>query len=78
MESNHEDTSSMNFSTFICWICSGLFYGLQQVTAEDLYTFIFRLLSLISVAMVIIINWPKVKAVLQTKVKRKKKDENRS
>lgn len=45
------------------WICDLM----QCISAEAIYTWTFRILSLISIGLVIIINWRKAKEALRKK-----------
>lgn len=72
METTHQhpenDSHTMtNFLSFILYCLIGMFEVMQSITIESAYTWFFRVLSTISVVMVIIINWPKVMAVLRKK-----------
>lgn len=66
----HPSHNSMNnFASAILWVLTGVFNILAGATIESVYTWVFRLLSLVSVIMVIIINWPKVRNILFKKKK---------
>ena len=65
----HHDNSMSNFTSMIFFVFAGLFNAMQSITIESTYIWVFRILSLISLLMIMIINYPKVKAVLFKKKK---------
>lgn len=74
---SHTHTAQVGMTNFIS--CIGLFLGwafqaLQSLSGEDIYNFIFRFLSIISISFVIIINWPKVKETIIKGYKKRKND----
>lgn len=73
MEHTHHDSGTSNFLSAILWITAGFFEIMQTITIESAYVWLFRLLSLISVILVIIINWPKAKAILRSNKKHPEK-----
>jgi hypothetical protein len=78
---NHIDTTpghghgaAHGYATLILWICAGFFTWLEHFTADDLYTWSLRALTVISVSITIFINWNKALDIY--KAKRKKKHDN--
>ena len=70
MEHQHEQ----NNNTFFNWllaICAGMFKYISDCSAEEIYTWIFRALTLVSISLIIIINIPKAWDVIKTPFKRK-------
>jgi len=61
-----------NFLSAVLFAIAWIFEGLQSLSGEDIYNIIFRGLSIVSVSIIIVINWPKAKEVLF-----KKKSKNR-
>lgn len=59
-----EQTGMINFVSFILFSTGSFFHYLNEVSVSDIYNFLFKFLSIISVAMVIIINYPKAKEVV--------------
>lgn len=53
-----------NFVSFIFFALAWFSYSLHNITGTDIYNFCFRALSIISVSLVIIINWPKAKPII--------------
>lgn len=75
MESvSHTHTgNTMNNVLSICFFSlAWVFNGLQDLTVGDVYNIVFKGLSLISVLIVIIINYPKAKEVLKRRNERTK------
>ena len=72
MDSNtHNDNT-----TFFNWLFSGLaafFTMLETSSPDQIYTWIFRVLTLISISLIIVINWEKAMNVLFKNKKQKKK-----
>lgn len=74
---NATSTAEIGMKNFIS--CIGLFFGytfeaLHGLTGEDIYNFVFKFLSIISISFVIIINWPKVKETIIKGYKKRKYD----
>lgn len=75
MELNNHDTHTTGgvgfFANMALLLLTGLLHWAQYITADSVYTWVFRGLSLLSVCIVIYINWPK--AVEQYKKRKTKK-----
>lgn len=74
MEHNYHPNGGTNL---ILWILGLFCYTMSNISAEFLYIWTFRGLSLISILMVIIINYPKVVEVFEKRKKEKGVDENK-
>lgn len=59
-----------NFVSFIFFSLGWFCQSLQDITGTDIYNFFFRFLSIISVALVIIINWAKAKPIVMRNIKK--------
>jgi len=71
MEHSNENTEN---STIINWILSGLigfFTLIESATADEIYTWTFRSLTLFSLILMIIINWKKAWHILFPKKEKK-------
>lgn len=62
------DANNNTFANYLLYVFTALCYVIQHASAEQIYTWTFRVLSLISVILIIIINMPKA---WQTIFKRK-------
>lgn len=67
----HSGTIVNTIIAALFWIIGGIFKAVSILSADALYEWTFRILSLISVAFIIIINYPKVKETLNNRKKRK-------
>lgn len=61
MDQHTENHSVLNT---ILLLFTGLFTMLERASAEEIYTWTFRFLSLISLILIIIINWKKAMQIL--------------
>lgn len=67
MEHSHDQNDSL-----LNWMLSGFvafFYLLENASADEIYTWTFRTLTLISLVLMIIINWKKAWNILFPKRK---------
>lgn len=64
-------TPHLLFITAMLWTVSGFFHVLASFTIDDIYTWVYRILSVILVCLGLYINWPK--AVDQWKKRKSKK-----
>ena len=71
---NHTDSHPSGQHNFILFLIAGLFKIGEELSADSIYQWIFRILSLISVMIVIYINWDKAK---QTYLKKKQLKKNK-
>lgn len=66
-EHNHGPVGGLGLPNLILFVLTGLFHGLQAFSPDDIYTWTFRILTLISLSLVIYINWDKAVQVFKTK-----------
>ncbi len=67
--SDNSDTTSLGHpaTSVVLYILSWLFFLLDSFTADEIWTWIWRILSLVSLLLIIFINGSKVKEIIKTK-----------
>jgi energy-coupling factor transporter transmembrane protein EcfT len=73
---DHPDTPtghSQVVPSIILYICSWLFIGLADASADDIWKWSWRTLSGISLLLIIYINWNKAKEIFKSKKSKNKK-----
>lgn len=63
------DHTNDNNNTFLNWclsICVGLFAYIESLTFDEMYNYLFKTLTIISVTLIVIINLPKAWAVIKS------------
>lgn len=58
--------------TIVLWTCSAVLWVIHNIAADTVLEWALKLLSLLSVSMVICINWPKFKTTLNAYFDKKK------
>lgn len=66
---NSTSTDHPPVYTFLLLICGGFFHFIQTATADTLYIWAFRALTIISLSLVIYINWNKALEIFKSKRK---------
>lgn len=61
---DHQNTDNNSPINWLLSILIGIFTIIEQSSADDIYKWFFRALSLISLMLIIIINWKKAMLVL--------------
>lgn len=62
---DHTPDNSNTGANWFFYLLAALFTTLENLTVDECYTWIFRILSTVSIILIIIINWPKAMAVLK-------------
>lgn len=60
---HHHETNNTALNWFLTF-CVGVFTLVEESSADQIYTWIFRVLSLFSLILIIIINWNKAMKVI--------------
>ena len=59
MEHSHNQTENNTLTNWVLSALIGFFTLIESATADEIYTWLFRTLTLISLILMIVINWKK-------------------
>lgn len=64
MEQHHADTTNHSAVNWFLSLLAGFCTLIERASADDIYMWVFRILTLISISLMIIINWDKAMSKL--------------